>query len=640
MLGIFFGALVLFAASCWAAVVLGLPAPFTVAVGAVAIFMMFTVVHDASHSAISSHRLVNSLFGRAAMLFVSPAMAFSAWAFIHIEHHRWANDEQHDPDTFASHGRWWQLPARWAAMDVPYVAFYLKHQSRRPRVEVAENTVMLAITVAIITIAVITGTFWWLVMLYLIPERIAVLLLAWWFDWLPHHGLADTQKDNRYRATRVRVGMEWLLSPVMLSQNYHLVHHLHPSIPFHRYAATWRKNQEAYLQQEAAIATVFGQQLSPDEFREWKELNSRLARVLPLRRPRTTDRPSSEFHKVRIDQVSRLTDDSVLITFDMSDEQKEQFRFAAGQHVTVRTELAGVEVRRSYSICGPPSADKVMIAVKRIPGGAFSTFALEQLRTGDSLELMSPSGRFGVHIDPDVAKHYAAFAAGSGITPILSILHTVLESEPQSRFTLICANRSVESIMFKQTLDELHSRFSDRLQVTHVLSRDPGTSPALRGRIDSKKLHQWLDGPLRPETVDEWLLCGPAEFVMLTRESLVGSGVDVDHIHIELFSGYRTPAPQMQFHNAATVSIRLAGSERTFRLSPGETILEAALQLRTDVPYGCMGGACGTCKAKLVSGAVEMEQNFALPKSDLDAGYVLTCQSRPTSDTVHVDYDA
>ncbi len=263
--GLFFGALAVFVASSWAALADRAPLFVTIALNATAIFVMFTVVHDASHYSISSHRWVNGVFGRVAMLFVSPLLAFQAFGFIHIEHHRHTNDDDHDPDHFASHGPWWQLPFRFAAMDLPYVGFYVRNLRRRPRAEVIESAALL------LTCHRrrrghdrSTGTFWLLAIVYLIPERIAMTFLAWWFDWLPHHGLEETQSENRYRATRNRVGMEWLFTPLMLSQNYHLVHHLHPSIPFYRYVRTWRRNEQAYLERNAAISTAFGNTLSPE----------------------------------------------------------------------------------------------------------------------------------------------------------------------------------------------------------------------------------------------------------------------------------------------------------------------------------------------------------------------------------------
>ncbi len=477
-------------------------------------------------------------------------------------------------------------------------------------------------------------------MIYLIPERIAMFFLAWWFDWLPHHGLEDTQRDNRYRATRTRVGMEWLFTPLMLSQNYHLVHHLHPSVPFHRYLATWRRSEEAYLERDAAIATVFGQQLNSDEFREWKELNRKLMQVLPVRMPNGSTAAPPVFHEVPVKSVAPLTEDSVEITFDVPTELREEFRFDAGQHLTVRTDLGGQGVRRNYSICSPAISGELRIAVKHIRDGAFSTFAHERLQAGDVLELMTPTGRFGTPLDPLATKSYVAIAAGSGITPILSVLQTTLEIETESRFTLIYGNRTAETTMFRHQLDELESRYADRLEILNVHSRDPHHPPELSGRIDRGKLSRWLTGTLPPATVHEWFLCGPVELVTTARQTLLEHQVDPEHIHLELFFGYDNGNAPEQDYDAATVTMRLSGTEQTLELAPGETILEAALQARDDAPYACMGGACGTCKARLLAGTVEMDQNFALTGSDLDAGYVLTCQSHPTSPTVSVDYDA
>jgi phenylacetate-CoA oxygenase/reductase PaaK subunit len=636
--GIFTGAWALFAAATWAALEHTLPRPVTIAMNAIACFVVFTVVHDASHYSISTTRWVNNAIGRAAMLLFSPAMAFKAFGFIHIEHHRHANDDDNDPDTFASHGPWWQLPLRWATLDLGYLPHYIRNVSWRPRGEVAETAALLTATIAGIAIAAATGQLWILAVVYLIPQRIAVFFLAWWFDWLPHHGLPDTQRDNRYRATRARVGMEWLYTTVMLSQNYHLVHHLHPSVPFYRYLATWRRNEEAYLEREAAITTVFGQQLDPEQFREWKKLNAKLLRLLPVRMPKGSSASHPVFHQVPVAAVKRLTADSVAITFDVPESLREEFAFAPGQHLPVRTNLGGQGVRRNYSICSPTNG-QLRIAVKRIPGGAFSSYAAEQLKPGDTLELMTPTGSFGTPLDPLQAKHYVAIAAGSGITPILSILATTLHIETESSFTLIYGNHRGETTMFKAELDELESRYADRLEILHVLSRDPHHVPELRGRIDRDKLNGWLDTILAPTEVDEWFLCGPLELVTTARETLLDHGVDPDRIHLELFYGYAKPTTPTTTHPSADLTFRLSGTEHTTTLRAGETLLEAALQVRADTPYACMGGACGTCKAKLVDGTAEMDQNFALDKAHRDAGYILTCQSHPTSPTLTVDYD-
>ena len=640
IVGIFSAALTVFAVSSSLAIGHQVSRAVTIALNAIAIFVMFTVLHDASHYSISSKRWVNGVFGRAAMLPVSSAISFRAFGFIHIEHHRHANDDDHDPDTFASHGKWWQLPIRWAAMDLAYVPFYARSIKRRPRPEVAETAALMMLTVAVMVTTIVTGTFWLLLVIYLIPERIAMFVLAWWFDWLPHHGLEDTQRDDRYRATRNRVGMEWLFTPLLLSQNYHLVHHLHPSVPFYRYVATWRRNEEAYLERDAAIGTVFGQQLNPEEFREWKKLNRKLLMLLPVRMPKGSSAPHAAFHKVPVGRVDRLTDDSVQITFDVPAELREEFGFDAGQHLTVRTNLGAHGARRNYSICSPATGGELAIAVKHIPGGAFSTFALERLKPGDALELMTPTGRFGPALDPLARKNYVAIAAGSGITPILSILETTLELETESRFTLIYGNRTADTTMFRDELDELESRYADRLEILHVRSRDPHHPPELSGRIDGDKLGHWLTNGLAPATVDEWFLCGPLGLVTQARETLHDHGAAPERIHVELFHGYDTSTTDARDYRSATVTMRLSGTELTLELEPGDTILEAALQVRDDTPYACMGGACGSCKARLLAGTVEMDQNFALGAADLHDGYVLTCQSHPTSPTVTVDYDA
>ena len=556
---LFFAALAVFAFSSWAAIEHRLPWALTVAANALAIFVMFTVLHDAAHRSLSTTRWVNATLGRAAMVFVSPAMAFPAWSFIHLEHHRWANDPATRPRQLRELGD--------GVADAPALAVHgrslrgLLHPppKRSPRGEVVETSLFMVFTVGLIVTTALTGTFWLLVLVYLIPERIALFVLAWWFDWLPHHGLTSTQRANRYRATRVRVGMEWLFTPLTLSQNYHLVHHLHPSIPFHRYGATWRRNQEAYLDREVAIATVFGRQLTSDEFREWKELNRALLRLVPVRSPKRTSPSHPEFHRLRVRSVEALTADSVVISFDVPPELRAAFRFQAGQHVTVRTDIGGTSVRRNYSICTPATEGEpaeLAIGVRHIDGGAFSTFAVKGLKAGDSLDVMTPTGSFGSTLDfasDDRAaeRRYVAIAAGSGITPILSMLQTTLAVEPTSIFTLIYGNRSAETTMFKDALERLAGRYGERLEVFNVHSRDPGQAPALSGHIDRDKLDRWLGSTLVPETIDDWFLCGPVELVTTARDTLVEHLVDPDRIHVELFRGSdRNDARDVQFPRA------------------------------------------------------------------------------------------
>ncbi|GAA2078805.1 fatty acid desaturase [Aeromicrobium halocynthiae] len=638
IVAIFTGALATFAVSAWAAVTDVAHPVVTIALAAAAIFVLFTVLHDAAHYSISTHRWVNVAFGRVAMFFVSPLLSFRSFAFIHIEHHRNTNDGDNDPDHFVSAAPHWQLPVRFALMDVPYLRFLLKNLSRRPRAELLETAGLMTFTASAIAVAVATGHFWTLAVVFLIPGRVAMFVLAWWFDWLPHHDIEETQQENRYRATRNRVGSEWILTPLLLSQNYHLVHHLHPSIPFHRYVAAWKRNEESYLERDARIDTVFGAELDAHEYREWKRLNGALGNVLPVRMPARSSATRPVAHPVTVAAVERLTPDSVLVRLDVPEELREEFAFQPGQHLTVCGDFGGETLRRSYSICSAATSGDLEIAVKQIDGGVFSTHVVEQLEPGDTLELMTPSGSFGTSLDPLAANHYVALVAGSGITPVISILESVLVLESDSRFTLYYGNRDAESTMFRARLEALESRFADRLRIVHVHSRNPAHPAAQRGRIDAAKMERWTREDLDVADVAEWFLCGPVDMVRELRDDLLGRGVDVDRVHVELFHGFEAPSTREGFDDAQ-VTVALGGEEHALDLAAGDTVLETALQAGLDAPYACLGGACGTCRAKVVTGEVRMEQNFALSAADVDAGYVLTCQSRPTVPSVRVDYD-
>ncbi|MGH3530582.1 MAG: fatty acid desaturase [Mycobacterium sp.] len=641
-LAIFFGALAAFVVSTIGYAGGWSPAWVTIAVNAAVTFAMFTVVHDAVHHSISTARWVNELIGRLAWVFVVPIISYPSFAFIHLEHHRHSNDDENDPDTFASHTPAWQAPFRWALAEGFYGNYLIRRLRSRPAGENAETLLMLGLSVAGLTVAIVTGNLWTLAVVFLIPQRIGIFVLAWWFDWLPHHGLAATARTDRYRATRNRVGMEWLLTPMMLSQNYHLVHHLHPSVPFYRYVQTWRRNEEAYLERQVAISTVFGKQLNPKEFREWKDLNRKLARVVPMRMPARSISSHAVLHRIPVASVDSITADSTLVTFAVPERLRDQFCFEAGQHVTVCSNAGGENARRNYSICTPATQAQIQIAVKHIPGGVFSTLVANELKAGDVLEVMTPTGHFGTPLHPLHQKHYVGLAAGSGIAPVLSILATALEIETESRFTLVYGNRTKESTMFRADLDRLRSRYVDRLRVVDVLSNDPLHTAELRGRIDAEKLHRWLTTSLRPDGVDEWFLCGPPAMSAAARDSLIAHGVDPERVHLELFTGFEKSADKAAARRdylPATVRFTLSGREATFDLVPGDSILEGALRVRDDTPYACMGGACGTCRAKVLDGTVQMDQNLALGSAEIDAGYILTCQAHPTSPTVSVDYD-
>ena len=357
-------------------------------------------------------------------------------------------------------------------------------------------------------------------------------------------------------------------------------------------------------------------------------------------------RRHSVFHTLRVCEVERLTDDAVAIGFDVPPELAADYAYSHGQHLTVRTAAAGDSVRRNYSICAPAGSGRLRIGVKRLPGGAFSEYAIERLAIGDEIEVMTPSGRFFTPLDPGQAKHYTLIAAGSGITPILSIASTALATEPASRVTLIYANRTTKSVMFLEDLEDLKDRYADRFHLIHLLSRESMDVELFSGRLDGDRLERILDALLPVDQVDEWFLCGPYAMVTELHEVLEKRGADPAHLHTELFHVDTAPRPAAppvaaDDPDAAEVSFALDGRRSMVRVAPdGPPIIEAALTVRSDAPYACKGGVCGTCRAKLVEGTVRMDTNYALEPDEVERGYVLTCQSHPTSERVVLDYDA
>jgi ring-1,2-phenylacetyl-CoA epoxidase subunit PaaE len=367
--------------------------------------------------------------------------------------------------------------------------------------------------------------------------------------------------------------------------------------------------------------------------------------TVTIRQP-TRRRPL--FHELPVRAVDRLTDDAVAITFDVPEPLREHFAFRAGQHLTVRRLVDGEDVRRSYSICSAPAAlaehGTLRIGVKQIPGGAFSAFAASDLRPGDTVQVLAPLGHFTTDFDAGRGRHYAALVAGSGITPVLSLVATALTVEPASRFTLLFGNRSAATVMFAEELADLKDRYPDRLHLVHVFSREPQGSPLLSGRLDADRFGALLDVLVDPATVDEWFLCGPQGMVLDAREVLGARGVADARVHTELFhvaDAPEPPAPATAGEPAGevTVTVLLDGRASTVTMGRGERVLDAALRVRPELPFACRGGVCSTCRAKLVSGQVTMARNYALEPDELAAGYVLTCQSSPTTEELTVDYD-
>ncbi|MFZ4234938.1 2Fe-2S iron-sulfur cluster-binding protein [Streptomyces murinus] len=350
----------------------------------------------------------------------------------------------------------------------------------------------------------------------------------------------------------------------------------------------------------------------------------------------------ARFHPLQVAAVDRLTDDSVALTLTVPAELRAEYRHAPGQHLALRRRVDGTEVRRTYSICSPaPDGEgpsSLRVGVRLVEGGAFSTYALKEINIGDELEVMTPAGRFTLEPAPGL---YAAIVGGSGITPVLSIVSTLLAREPEARFCLIRGDRTAASTMFLEEVADLKDRYPERLQLVTVLSREEQQAGLPSGRLDQRRLTELLPALLPPERVAGWFLCGPYGLVQGAEGALRELGVDRARIHQEIFHVDSGPTAAGVAPRAAhsTVTARLDGRGGTWPVQEGESLLETVLRNRPDAPYACKGGVCGTCRAFLVSGEVRMDRNFALEEEETDAGYVLACQSHPLTEQVELDFD-
>ncbi|QDZ14912.1 1,2-phenylacetyl-CoA epoxidase subunit PaaE [Humibacter ginsenosidimutans] len=360
------------------------------------------------------------------------------------------------------------------------------------------------------------------------------------------------------------------------------------------------------------------------------------------------------FHTLTVSAVRQLTPDAIEVAFAVPAELAHAYDYQPGQYIALRTTLGDDVLRRSYSICQAPDAGELpgelKVAIKRDLGGVFSGWALESLAPGMTLEVMSPEGRFTSRAQAGEPVHCAAIAAGSGITPVLAVVQSVLALDDRNTFSLVYSNRTAMDTMFVDELADLKDRYPSRLALYHVLTRERRSSELLSGRLDEEKVAQILGALVPVESVDEWFLCGPFELVQLCRDALGARGVPGESIRYELFTTGEqgNPAPQRgrpivvdPGEAVRTIAFRLDGTTSTVTsaVHSQETILNAALRVRGDVPFACAGGVCGTCRAVLREGTVDMVENYALEQEELDRGYVLTCQSIPTSDRVEVDYD-
>lgn len=359
----------------------------------------------------------------------------------------------------------------------------------------------------------------------------------------------------------------------------------------------------------------------------------------------------AQFHRLTVNRVSPETEQAVCVSFAVPAELKDVFQFAQGQYLTLRREINGEDVRRSYSICSGTTDDELSIGVKRLEGGCFSNWLNDELQAGMEVEVAPPAGTFTSALDAQAERNYLCIAAGSGITPVLSIIKSVLASESKSTVTLLYGNQRVSSIMFRDELDRLKNKYMARFQLIHVLSQERRDTDILNGRIDNTKGAQLCQHLFDLNTVDHFFLCGPEAMVSEVSRGLRSFGIDESKIHYELFgaSAEDAAAAIERHHERArrfggqdfAVRVKADGRETELRLSPdGENILDAALDAGVDLPFACKGGACATCKAKLVQGEVEMDVCHALEADEIEAGYVLTCQAHPLSDDVVIDFDA
>ena len=351
-----------------------------------------------------------------------------------------------------------------------------------------------------------------------------------------------------------------------------------------------------------------------------------------------------KFHSLKIKEVIKETEDCVSIAFDVPDNLKSDYSYVSGQYLTLKAMINDEDIRRSYSLCSSPFENEWKVAVKEVEKGKFSTYANRELKAGDELEVMTPMGNFQVKTETENAKSYALFAAGSGITPVLSIMKTILKEEPNSVVSLFYGNKNTGSIVFREEIESLKNMHLGDLRITHILSRESLGNKIQKGRIDEEKCALLYDAFLAHEGVDEAFLCGPESMIFAAKKALESKSVPSENIHFELFTTEGLePSPvskEAALHDVeSNVIVILDGDEFPVNLQPGQTILDASHEAGADLPFACKGGVCCTCKAKIIEGSARMDVNFALDEQEVADGFILTCQAHPTSDKIIVSFD-
>lgn len=351
-----------------------------------------------------------------------------------------------------------------------------------------------------------------------------------------------------------------------------------------------------------------------------------------------------KFHTLTVKEVRRETEDTVSVAFDVPADLQNDYNYLSGQYLTLRTIVENEDIRRSYSLCSAPFENEYRVAVKQVEDGKFSTFVNTSLKAGDQLEVMTPMGNFVLHTNPTAQKSYVLFAAGSGITPILSILKQVMQEEPLSDVTLFYGNKNFASIIFREEIEALKNKYMSRLRVVHVLSRESLGNKIQKGRIDGQKCTDLHQAFLTNWEISEVFICGPEEMILSVKDSLDALGVPKEKVHFELFTTAGSTAKKKEEYTGpqvnANVQVILDGDTYDLALgSDGDTILDAAFKAGADLPFACKGGVCCTCKAKVIEGEARMDVNYALDAEEVAAGYILTCQAHPVTEKLVVSFD-
>ncbi|WP_243770183.1 fatty acid desaturase [Amycolatopsis acidicola] len=492
---VLFGAALALAVSAgWLTLAEGTTPLLTVPLEMLAMLGLFVVVHEASHHATGRLTWLNDVLGRVAVLFSSAFVSFPAARYLHLEQHRHGGSGHLTP--WNLRGPRWQLPLRWMATDLWHTFAYFKRTADRPQAEVAESLALLVLLPGTLAAVAGTGNGWELLLVYLLPQRLTMLLASWWFDWFPRHQPPD-------------------------ACSYHSVHSRYPSLPFYRYQQAWRADRE------------------------------------PDAAPPPAPACGGEFHRLAVTRVERPLDRVVVVSLALPPELRAEFRFSPGQHVTLRTRVEGALLERQYAVCSRPGEEELRLAIKQVPDGWLSNHATKVLAPGDELEVRPPEGSFTLTPDPREAKHFVAIAAGIGIAPVLPMLGHALATAPRCRATLLYVNRTGADTLFARELSALTRRFEGRLRVVHFRTdeRDPDLRPARTGNpfdtigsalaicferyqpgaLDSARLRFLLSARLHPAKVDEWFLCVPPPLADTVRAVLAEHHVPPDSVHGETF---------------------------------------------------------------------------------------------------------